>query len=186
MIAFKDNLPALRFDDDRVMELEQRWLSEGIARAAARAGYQKWWLTSHVTETVMTYFRNDFEAPTLGLAQLKTAVQSVLQVIGYADVASHFEPMPPPVRVSLAQLARKADTGYELAFFQLLREELRQIVQSSSLRVEFFDLNRCVKMLRSAKNWRADCNGLRAEIVRYVRSELDASNRPLELQLQLS
>jgi hypothetical protein len=41
-------------------------------------------------------------------------------------------------------------------------------------------------MLRSAKNWSRDCAGLQAEIVRFVREELDSSPRADELRLQLS
>ncbi|HEY8900025.1 MAG TPA: hypothetical protein VIM61_06405 [Chthoniobacterales bacterium] len=168
------------------MDFEVRWLSEGLKRAASRAGYQKWWLAQHVTETVLTYLRNDFTDPILALPQLRTTVRSVLQVIGYADVATHFEPLPPPFRLSLAALAREAGAGYELMFFRLLQEHLRTIADSPSLHVELFDLHPCVKLLRSAKNWRSDCSGLRAEIVRFVREELDLSPRADELQLQLS
>jgi hypothetical protein len=185
MIAFKDNLPVVRFDDGHVMEFDSRWLSESLGRAARIAGYPKWWLAEHVTETVAAYLRNDFEAPAVSPLQLSTAVQSVLQVIGYSDVATHFEPLPPPVRLSLADLAREAGAGYELMFFRLLQNRLRDIADSRSMRVELFDLHPCVKMLRSAKNWRRDCVGLRAEIVKFIREELDLSPRADELNLQL-
>ncbi|MDD5200804.1 MAG: hypothetical protein PHC88_13485 [Terrimicrobiaceae bacterium] len=186
MIAFKNNIPLVRFDDGSIMDFESRWLSEGLARAASRAGYQKWWLAEHVTETVVTYLRNDFDGSVVALPQLCTTVQSVLQVIGYADVATHFEPLPPPVRLSLATLAQEAGAGYELLFFRLLQNQLRAIADSPSLRVELFDLHPCVKLLRCAKNWSTDCTGLRAEIVRFVREELDLSPRAAELNLQLS
>ena len=186
MIAFRNDLPVVRFDDGRIMGFENQWLSEALARAAHRAGYEKWWLAGHVTETVAAYLRNDFDSPAVTLQQLRTAVQSVLQVIGYADVATHFEPLPPPVRLSLADLAREAGDGYELFFFRLLQSRLRDIADSPSIRVELFDLQPCVKLLRSAKNWRSDCAGLRAEIVKFVREELDSSPRADELNLQLS
>jgi hypothetical protein len=186
MIAFRNNLPVVRFDDGRVMNFDGRWLSEAVALAATRSGYQKWWLAEHVTQTVQAYLRHDFDPPTISPEQLRTAVRSVLQVIGYADVADHFEPLPPPIRLSLADLAREAGAGYELLFFRLLQNELRAIAESPSVRVELFDLNPCVKMLRSAKNWSRDCEGLQAEIVRFVREELDSSPRADELRLQLS
>ena len=186
MIAFRNNLPVVRFEDGLVMDFDGRWLSEALALAATRCGYQKWWLVEHVTQTVLAYLRHDFEAPAISPEQLRTAVRSVLQVIGYADVADHFEPLPPPIRLSLADIAREAGAGYELLFFRLLQAELRAIADSPSVRVELFDLNSCVKMLRSAKNWRRDCTGLRTEIVRFVREELDSSPRADELHLQLS
>jgi hypothetical protein len=185
MIAFKNNLPVVRFEDGHVMEFDPRWLSESLGRAATRAGYPKWWLAEHVTETVAAYLRNDFDSPAVSPLQLSTAVQAVLQVIGYSDVATHFEPLPPPVRLSLADLAREAGAGYELMFFRLLQNHLRDIADSRSMHVELFDLAPCVKMLRSAKNWRSDCTGLRAEIVKFIREELDLSPRADELNLQL-
>ncbi len=186
MIAFKDNLPLVRFDDGQVIAFENSWLARGLARAAAQAGYERWWLAGHVTESVVAYLETDFTDTTVDLSRLRTAVQSVLQVIGYADVAAHFEPLPPPVRFSLAALAHEAGTGYELTFFHLLRDRLREIVDSNTLQAELRDLTPCVKLLRSAKIWRRDCDGLRTEIVRFVRGSLDEGHRADELQLELS
>jgi hypothetical protein len=94
--------------------------------------------------------------------------------------------MPPPERISLAELAREAGHGYELAFFELLRTRLRAVIASPALQVELCDLHSCVKMLRSAKNWRNDCSGLLGEIVTFVRGEIGLSQRANELHLQLS
>ena len=73
---------------------------------------------------------------------------SVLQVIGYAEVASHFEPGPPPARISLLELAKKAGTGYELAFFELLARGMQQLLATRAAYFELFDLELCVKELR--------------------------------------
>jgi hypothetical protein len=94
--------------------------------------------------------------------------------------------MPPPVRISLVEIARDAGEGYELLFFELLRARIRGVIFSDAQQVEICDLHRCVKLLRSAKNWRRDCSGLRGEIVSFVRRELDMSRRAQELHLQLS
>jgi hypothetical protein len=186
MIAFKNNLPLVRFDDGQVIAFETSWLARGLTRAAAQAGYNRWWLAGHVAESVVAYLERDFTDNTVGLERLRTAVQSVLQVIGYADIADAFEPLPPPVRLSLAALAHEAGSGYELTFFHLLRDRLREIVNSNAVQAELRDLAPCVKMLRSAKIWRRDCTGLRTEIVRFVRGSIDESHRAAELQLELS
>ena len=65
MIAFRNNLPVVRFEDGHVMDFNGRWLSEALALAATRCGYQKWWLVEHVTQTVLAYLRHDFEAPAI-------------------------------------------------------------------------------------------------------------------------
>ena len=186
MIAFRDNLPLVRFTDGQVMNFERCWLSEALRRAAADAGYKKWWLADHVTESVTSYLEQDYDESTVSISRLEKAVQSVLQVIGYSDVAQHFRTNPPPVRISLAKLARDAGNGYELAFFELLRHRLREVLDSKALHVEFVELHRCVKHLRSAKVWRRDCAGLMSEIVGFVRGEVDVNRRPTELRLHLS
>jgi len=186
MIALRDNLPLVRFHDGRVMNFERDWLSAALVRAAQTAGYSKWWLADHVTESVTSYLQQDFDENVVTICRLEKAVQSVLQVIGYADVARFFRTMPPPVRISLVEIARAAGHGYELVFFELLRTRLREAIASPALQVELSDLHRSVKMLRSAKNWSRDCSGLLGEIVSFVRCELDMSERSEELNLQLS
>jgi len=186
MIALRDSLPLVRFHDGSVMNFERSWLSTALVRAAETAGYKKWWLADHVTESVTTYLEQDISDNVVTICRIERAVQSVLQVIGYSDVAKHFRTMPPPVRISLVEIARDAGEGYELLFFELLRARLRGVILSETQQVEICDLHRCVKLLRSAKNWRRDCSGLRGEIVSFVRGELDLSNRAHDLNLQLS
>lgn len=186
MIGFLNNLPLVRFSDGQIMPFERTWLAGSLAKAAENAGYKKWWLAPHVTESVTNYLEKDFDESVVTINRLEKAVQSVLQVIGYADVAGHFHAAPPPARISLAELARDAGHGYELLFFDLLRARLRDAVDAKAERLEICDAHSGVKLLRSAKNWRRDCSGLLDEIVSFVREELDSSKRARELEMQLS
>jgi hypothetical protein len=52
MISLPNNLPLVRFGDGQVIQFERGWLAGTLARAAERAGYKKWWLAPHVTESV--------------------------------------------------------------------------------------------------------------------------------------
>jgi hypothetical protein len=186
VIALRDNYPLVRFQDGTIMNYDRAWLSSAVVRAAESAGYKKWWLTSHVTESVSTFLRQEFDENTVSISRLEKAVQSVLQVIGYADVAKCFQTLPPPVRVSLSEIARSAGTGYELIFFELLRSRLREIIDSTAQQVELSDLHDCVKLLRCAKVWTRDCSSLLGEIVIFIRGEVDMSHRARELNLQLT
>ena len=186
MICLPSNLPLVRFSDGQIMPFERGWLAGTLARAAERAGYKKWWLALHVTESVTNYLEQDFDESVVTVNRLEKAVQSVLQVIGYADVAGHFCAVPPPARISLAELARAAGYGYELAFFDLLRSRLREALDAKVERLEICDAHCGIKLLRSAKNWRRDCSGLLEEVVNFVRKELDSCPRAAEFQMQLS
>jgi len=184
MIAFRDGLPLIRFEDGRVINFERQWLVRAVVEAANRAGYDRWWLADHVTESVASYLKHDFGENVVGVESLCEAVESVLKVIGYSDVATHFESPAPPVRLSLIALARQAGNGYELAFFSLLRCTLREVLLERPGRMELTDLQLCVRQLRSAKVWRLDCSRLLNEIVRFVHEELEASGaHHLEVQM---
>ena len=185
MISLPNNLPLVRFSDGQVIQFERGWLAGTLTRAAERAGYKKWWLAPHVTESVANYLEQDFSESIVAIGRLEKAVQSVLQVIGYADVAGHFCAVPPPTRISLVEVARAAGCGYELAFFDLLRSRLREALEAKVERLEICDAHSGIKILRSAKNWRRDCSGLLEEVVNFVRNEVDSSPGA-ELQMQLS
>lgn len=183
MISFQNHLPLVRFPDGQVIPYERTWLAGSLAKAAERAGYKKWWLAPHVTESVTNYLEQDFDSSVVTISRLEKAVQSVLQVIGYADVAENFHASPPPARISLMEVARDAGHGYELVFFGLLRTKLQEALESKAERLEICDAHNGVKMLRAAKNWRRDCSGLLDEIVSFVRNEIESSERELQMQL---
>jgi hypothetical protein len=186
VICLRSNLPLVRFSDGQIIPFERGWLAGTLARAAERAGYKKWWLAPHVTESVTSYLEQDFEENVVTVNRLEKAVQSVLQVIGYSDVAGYFCAVPPPIRISLVELARDAGCGYELAFFDLLRSRLREALEKRAERLEICDAHCGIKLLRSAKNWRRDCSGLLDEVVNFVRQELDSRPSCAELRMQLS
>lgn len=186
MIALRDNFPLVRFQDGSVMNYDRAWLSSAVVRAAESAGYKKWWLANHVTESISSFLQQDFDDNIVTIPRLEKAVQSVLQVIGYSDVARCFQTLPQPLKISLSELARRAGNGYELAFFELLRARLRTIPDSAAQQVELIDLHACVKLLRGAKVWRSDCAELTGEIVQFVRLEIEHSKRHEELNLRLS
>ncbi len=173
MIALKDNLPLVEFDSGHVVAFERDWLLRSLSQAARKAGYQKWWLAEHVADSVTMYLRHR-EENVVTFPGLAKSVQSVLQVIGYAEIANHFHPAPPPVRVSLREIAGAAGNGYELIFFGMLARRLQDIAQTGATCFEFLDLEPCVRHLRAKKIWSRDCDILRAEIVAFVREQIIA------------
>jgi len=185
MIALADNLPLVRLPDRRAVRFERLWLERAVAEAAEGAGYHRWWLASHVAESVTSYLELEFEENVIGSQCLLTLVSSVLQVIGYPEVARGFRLPDPPLRISLDALAESAGAGYELAFFHNLDDTLRRILSGRAARVELCDLTECVKRLRRARAWRKDCAALRNEIVAHVRGQAERlrGKRALDLEL---
>lgn len=186
MIALADNLPLVRLPDRRAVRYERAWLERAVAEAADRAGYARWWLAPHVAESVTCYLEREFEDNVIASQCLRTLVSSVLQVIGYPDVARGFRLPEPPLRISLAALAETAGSGFELAFFRELDRALGEALSGRTPRVELCDLAECVKRLRRTRSWRKDCAQLRGEIVAHVRGQAARLRRRQPLDLELS
>lgn len=170
MIALKSELPLVRFECGRVVDFENGWLQTELVRAAERAGYSKWWLAEHVTESVAAYLRYQCSDPIVGVERLSKAVRSVLHVIGYAEVADHFQGAPPPNEIWLPELSREAGAGFELAFFELLKRRIDTLAEDGPGEWSFSGLQPCVKMLQSAKTWSRECTRLSEEIVEFIRT----------------
>lgn len=186
MIAFREELPLVKFAGGELACFERGWLVRSLVAAAQKAGYPQWWLAEHVAESVASYLQLRFEHPIVALPRLAKAVQAVLQVIGYAEVATHFSPGPPPVKISLLHLARAAGSGYELAFFALLGSALQPALKMPTSYCELFGLEGCVRKLRAKKIWSRDCETLRSEIIAFVRAQLEGLPRDHEITCSLT
>ena len=186
MIALRDELPLVRLGNGDTVAFARDWLLRSLTRAALKAGYAQWWLAEHVAESVTEYLRSQREVNVLPVERLTHAVQSVLQVIGYAEVGRHFSAGRPVIQVSLVELAREAGTGYELAFFEMLGRRIQRLVEEENCHFEFIGLEACVKLLRSRKIWSRDCDVLRAEIVCFARDHTGIAAAKHDLTFSLA
>src|SRR5436305_11990865 len=130
MVAFKEEFPYLRTDSGQLFEFKRDWLQAAIGRAADEAGYPRWWLTDHVTESIAFYLHLRNDESVVAFSQLSQTVRYVLKVIGYKEIIPHFAPSPPPISISLFEIAEQAGTGYELAFFDLLERRINALIQT--------------------------------------------------------
>jgi hypothetical protein len=180
MVAFKEEFPYLRTDSGQLFEFNRDWLHAAITRAADEAGYPSWWLTDHVTESIAFYLRLRNDENVVAFSQLSQTVRYVLKVIGYKEIVPHFAPSPPPISISLLDLAYEAGTGYELAFFDLLEKRINTLIETGVDDLQLCSLQSCVKHLRGVKAWTRACDALREEIVCFTREKLTA-NRSITL-----
>ncbi|MBA2242791.1 MAG: hypothetical protein H0W04_07870 [Chthoniobacterales bacterium] len=176
MVAFKEEFPYLRCDSGQLFEFNQQWLHTAIKRAAEAAGYPSWWLTDHITESIAFYLRLRNDEPVVPFDQLSQTVRYVLKVIGYKEIIPHFSPTPPPISLSLVEIAEAAGAGYELAFFDGLEKRMHALVLTGTDSVHLCGLQACVKHLRGAKTWTRACDTLREEVICFIREKLAADS----------
>src|SRR6266508_4009103 len=175
MVAFKEEFPYLRTDSGQLFEFNRDWLHAAITRAADEAGYPSWWLTDHVTESIAFYLHLRNDENVVAVSQLSQTVRDVLIAIGYKEIVPHFAPSPPPISISLLDIARHAGAGYELAFFDLLEKRISSLIETGVDNLRLCSLQSCVKHLRGVKTWTRACDALREEIVCFVRERLTAT-----------
>jgi hypothetical protein len=175
MVAFKEEFPYLRCDSGQLFEFNRDWLHAAIHRAADQAGYPGWWLTDHVTESIAFYLRLRNDENVVAFSQLAETVQYVLKVIGYKEIIPYFTPAPPPISVSLLEIAQAAGFGYELAFFDLLEKRINALMQTGVDNLQLCTLQPCVKYLRGTKVWTRACDTFREEVVCFIREKLAAA-----------
>ena len=175
MVAFKEEFPYLKAESGQLFEFDRGWLREAITHAAQQAGYAKWWLTDHVTESIAFYLRLRNDENFVAFSQLSQTVRYVLKVIGYNEIGPHFTPAPPPITISLFEMAIEAGTGYELAYFDVLARRMELLLQTRVNTVQFTFLNAAVKHLRGTRVWSRACDTLRGEIVCFIREKLSAA-----------
>jgi hypothetical protein len=186
MIAFKDDLPLVRFSPEEVGAFRRDWLLRSLAFAARRAGYDQWWLAEHVAESVTSYLRSNYDGPVVTLPRLEKAVRSALQAIGYGEVATSFALEPPFALIDLSEIAEKAGHGYELMFFELLSRDLQDALRNGRTYIEISGVAECVKALRARKNWSARCSTLRAEIVTFARQRIEEEHPDRDIALTVT
>jgi hypothetical protein len=184
VISLKNSLPLLRKRDDETTLLRKDWLCGCVLRAADKTGYAQWWLAEHVTDSVLCYLSTAYEHNTVTLDEMEQFVRSVLQSIGYAEIALCFEAFEPPYELSLEEIAKEAGSGFELAFFQLLKERIQPAFSAPLTSIHLYGLQSCVRSLQSVKTWSRNCSQLRSEIVEFVRTQLEYSKAEILLTIK--
>src|SRR5947208_4290549 len=172
MVAFKEEFPYLRTKSGQLFEFSRDWLHAAITRAADEAGYPSWWLSDLVTESIAFYLHLRNDENVVAFNQLSQTVRDVLEAIGYKEICRHFTPAPPPISISLVEIAYCAGAGYELAFFGLLEKRIDALIEAGADNLRLSSLQLCVKHLRGTKTWTRACDALREEIVCFVREKL--------------
>ena len=109
----------------------------------------------------------------------------VLKVIGYKEIVPHFRPTPPPISVSLYEIAEAAGGGYELAFFDLLEKRVLAIMETGATGIHFFGLQPAIKHLRGVKIWTRACDGLREEVTCFIREKICSGAEVAELSCSI-
>lgn len=188
MIALRHGIPLIIDSHGLPANFNKQWIKEALDHAAQQAGHDYCCLGIALTDAIVIYLQQEFKETVIKVSELEEVVQTLLTSLKHDHIADSFFLPDPPIYFSLVDLVLEAGTGYELAFFKLLRTRLEQIAESSSLRLEIGDLQPCLRLLKDRVRLGSH-DVLREEIVDYIRcygrshSFQKRRQQPLEIEL---
>jgi hypothetical protein len=167
MISLPHVLPHIRVGRSSLALCEPAWLTSTLTAAAEGTDLPEW-MAVDISRGVERYLANHYPGTVIDSADLFERIDKTLHALGLDHVAAKVDRTPPPVRISLLELARRAGNGFELAFFQLLEEQVDSATSGGVRRLECHGLERCVRHLAASKKWTQRCDHLRNEITEYL------------------
>lgn len=168
MIAMIDNRPVLQVGRHQVSCYGSSWLVAALERAAEAAELAPFPCLCEISEGILHYLETKCPLRLLPVDQLHGRVRQMLEQVGCAALARHFEPCAPPVTVSLMQAAEDAGHGFELAFFETIRCDVAELRQLGAAAVRFVDHREAVQWLAGRKDWDRRCERLLEELGEFL------------------
>ncbi len=177
MISLPHALPYIRIGTSSLALCEPEWLSDTLANAVSGTDVPAW-MAHDISRGVESFLANHYKGSVIDSDDLFARIEKTLASLGLGHVAAKIDKTPPPVRISVSELARRAGSGYELAFFRLLEEEILSAAAGGANLVEVHALGKGVRRLVATKKWTGRCETLKREITAFVRETLDRAARP--------
>jgi hypothetical protein len=137
----------------------------------------------HAAASVFHYFKIELARETVTVGEFAIALEKVLHKLGLTIRAAGNGPIHEISTADLRQLAGESAEGFELLFYQRLRDELRWLLRQSPRVLRFRGLRGCAKKLTGARRWSSRCDKAQAQIVEYLRSCLSAEPEQNECAL---
>jgi hypothetical protein len=178
-------MPLLRVGQHDVAHYEARWLEDVIRRAAEAAGHRQWWPAADVARGVIQFLRDRFHKNIITLHDLFGKIGQTLKGIGFADIADRIHVEPPPMELSLLEIARESER-FELLFFRRLADEVFELRELGATRLHCAGMRPAVKYLLGTAARTSACADFEVEIVQFIREAVGKTNEGTPFALLLT
>ncbi len=170
MIALIGNRPALQIGCYQVIEYDTAWLDDALRRAARAADHEDFPFVADIRSGIVQYLETKCPLRLLRLEDLFERMRKMLVKIGCERIAEKLQALAPPITVSLVRAALAAGNGFELAFFETLRFELKDLRASGAEKISFTGLRESSMILRGSATWNPHCETLLTEIQAFLKA----------------
>lgn len=188
MISYIGNRPVLQIGPYQVADYDVAWLDGALRRAASKADHEDFPFVEEICAGIVQYLETKCPLKLLHIDDLYAKLRRMLVQVGLRPIADHLEPVPPPVTLSLVQPAlAAADNGFELAFFNALRDDLQALRGVGAEEIRVVGLRPSVLILRQTQAWNRACDTLLKEIHSFIMTwnrDQTVAQRPLKLVLE--
>jgi hypothetical protein len=168
VISLIGNRPALQIGRYQVIEYDTAWLDDALRRAALAADHEDFPFVADIRSGIVQYLETKCPLKLLHLEDLFERMRKMLVKIGCERIAEKLQPLAPPITVSLVRAAMGAGNGFELAFFETLRLELKDLRAAGAEEISFTGLRESSMILRGAAQWNPQCEVLLTEIQAFI------------------
>ena len=168
MIALPHHLPFVKVGENSLTLIQSEWLEDLIIDAAQGTRIPDWFAVD-IARGIQKYLQNSYEGSVIESEELLERIRKTLARLGIEDVSDNLEWNPPPLRISLTDLARRAGKACDWGFIQLLEEKCQEAVNSGAAFVEYHGLNDCVSTLHDSNQ----SDSTPDEIQEQIESKID-------------
>lgn len=169
MICIAGNMPVIQVGDYQVTNYDTYWIRRAIQNAAERARQADFAFVDDIYEGVIYYLEHQCSLRLLKLETLYERIEHMLKRIGCEIIAKALVIEAPPVTISLEKAATEAGNGFELAFYQILKTEMRKLKKLGAKEVFFGDIRKSVLVLKQSTDWTPTCEQLEHDIMLWFK-----------------
>ena len=125
MISLPHHLPFVRVGSNSLTICQQDWLDQTLTDAVNGTDVPEW-LAMDISKGVKNYLEKQYQGSVIDSEVLFDKIGTTLTSIGLAEVAANLDKSPPPLRISLTDLARRAGRPTNWHFSSCSRTSARK------------------------------------------------------------
>ena len=162
-------MPVIQVGDYQVSEYDTFWIRRAIENAAIEADQEHFAFVDDVYDAIVHYLEHKCPLRLLELSSLYERIRYTLKRIGCEAIANSLKEESPPITLSLEHAAIEAGTGYELAFYQRLKEEMENLKSNGVKEVFFSRVKESIMVLKQVDEWCDECDQLENDILGWLK-----------------
>jgi len=178
MICHVGNRPVLKVGDHQVAIYDTAWIETALHRATVAADRDDFPFINDIRDGIVHYLENKCPLRLLPIEDLYSRMKKMLDRIGCPAIAENLTILTPPIFLSLARTARLFPKGFELGFFQQIRDEVQKLHQLGTEEVHFTEIREATLLLSGTKTWTPKCDEIQADIEVFLEQTAQLNSTP--------